>query len=134
MFFVFGNLDYVTVFSIAPFIHENTITIIGLLLLLAAMGKSAQMGLHTWLPDDFIHIYTISTNGETYIVFFSNFASKSEQGPSPDPTAKINARTVSGFLYSFLLGLLISRDLVCRTHKQSETARLVHQTFDKSED
>lgn len=51
MFFVFGNLDYATVFSIAPFIHENTITIIGLLLLLAAMGKSAQIGLHTWLPD-----------------------------------------------------------------------------------
>lgn len=51
MFFVFGNLDYATVFSIAPFIHENTITIIGLLLLLAAIGKSAQLGLHTWLPD-----------------------------------------------------------------------------------
>lgn len=51
MFFVFGNLDYATVFSIAPFINENIITIIGLLLLLAAMGKSAQIGLHTWLPD-----------------------------------------------------------------------------------
>jgi NADH-ubiquinone oxidoreductase chain 5 len=51
MLFVFGNLDYSTVFSLSPFIHENTITIIGLLLLLAAMGKSAQLGLHTWLPD-----------------------------------------------------------------------------------
>jgi NADH-ubiquinone oxidoreductase chain 5 len=51
IFFVFGNLDYATVFSVAPFIHENSITIIGLLLLLAAMGKSAQIGLHTWLPD-----------------------------------------------------------------------------------
>jgi NADH-ubiquinone oxidoreductase chain 5 len=51
MFFVFGNLDYSTVFSIAPFIHEDIVTMIGLLLLLAAMGKSAQLGLHTWLPD-----------------------------------------------------------------------------------
>ena len=51
IFFVFGNLDYSTVFSIATFINETIITIIGLLLLLAAMGKSAQLGLHTWLPD-----------------------------------------------------------------------------------
>lgn len=48
---VFGNLDYATVFSIAPFINETAITIIGLLLLTGAMAKSAQLGLHTWLPD-----------------------------------------------------------------------------------
>ncbi len=51
IFWVFGNVDYATVFSIAPFINETAITIIGLLLLLGAMAKSAQLGLHTWLPD-----------------------------------------------------------------------------------
>jgi hypothetical protein len=51
IFFVFGNLDYATVFTLAPFINETLLTIIGLLLLFAAMGKSAQIGLHTWLPD-----------------------------------------------------------------------------------
>lgn len=51
MFWVFGNLDYATVFSVAPFINETAITIIGLLLLVGAMAKSAQLGLHTWLPD-----------------------------------------------------------------------------------
>lgn len=48
---VFGNLDYATVFRIAPYINETAITIIGLLLLSGAMAKSAQLGLHTWLPD-----------------------------------------------------------------------------------
>nr|UHB41884.1 NADH dehydrogenase subunit 5 [Apiotrichum gracile] len=48
---VFGNVDYATVFSVAPYINETAITIIGLLLLVGAMAKSAQLGLHTWLPD-----------------------------------------------------------------------------------
>ncbi|BEJ18309.1 NADH dehydrogenase subunit 5 (mitochondrion) [Cutaneotrichosporon spelunceum] len=48
---VFGNVDYATVFRIAPYINETAITIIGLLLLIGAMAKSAQFGLHTWLPD-----------------------------------------------------------------------------------
>ena len=47
---MFGNLDYATIFSIAPYMNETAITIIGILLLMAAMGKSAQIGLHTWLP------------------------------------------------------------------------------------
>ncbi|RYE27646.1 MAG: hypothetical protein EOP45_00405 [Sphingobacteriaceae bacterium] len=53
IFWVFGNVDYATVFSVAPFINETAITIIGLLLLIGAMAKSAQIGLHTWLPDNF---------------------------------------------------------------------------------
>lgn len=45
-----GNLDYNTVFSLAPYINENIITIIGICLLLGAMAKSSQVGLHIWLP------------------------------------------------------------------------------------
>nr|YP_010963390.1 NADH dehydrogenase subunit 5 [Raffaelea arxii]WNK75979.1 NADH dehydrogenase subunit 5 [Raffaelea arxii] len=45
-----GNLDYSTVFSLAPYINENIIIIIGICLLIGAMAKSSQVGLHVWLP------------------------------------------------------------------------------------
>lgn len=47
----FGNLDYSTVFSLAPFVNENVVTIIGICLLIGAMAKSSQIGLHVWLPQ-----------------------------------------------------------------------------------
>jgi NADH-ubiquinone oxidoreductase chain 5 len=46
----FGNLDYATVFSLAPYMNENVITVIGICLLIGAMAKSSQVGLHVWLP------------------------------------------------------------------------------------
>ncbi len=46
----FGNVDYSTVFSIAPLVSENIIIIIGTCLLIGAMAKSSQIGLHVWLP------------------------------------------------------------------------------------
>lgn len=46
----FGNIDYATVFSLAPFMSENIVTIIGMCLVIGAMAKSSQVGLHIWLP------------------------------------------------------------------------------------
>ena len=46
----FGNLDYSAVFSLAANINENIVTIIGICLLIGAMAKSSQIGLHVWLP------------------------------------------------------------------------------------
>ncbi|THV65873.1 hypothetical protein D6C84_09343 [Aureobasidium pullulans] len=42
----FGNIDYSTVFSLAPFMSEDVITLIGICLLIGAMAKSSQIGLH----------------------------------------------------------------------------------------
>ena len=46
----FGNIDYYTVFSLSPFLNENIIAIVGICLLIGAMAKSSQVGLHVWLP------------------------------------------------------------------------------------
>jgi len=46
----FGNVDYTTVFSLAPYYSENIIIFVGICLLIGAMAKSSQVGLHVWLP------------------------------------------------------------------------------------
>ena len=72
LFALFGSIDYATVFSLAPFMNETAITIIGLLLLTGAMAKSAQIPLHSWLPGSMegptpvsalIHAATLVTAG-----------------------------------------------------------------------
>ena len=46
----YGNVDYATVFILAPYMSENIVSIVGICLLIGAMAKSSQIGLHIWLP------------------------------------------------------------------------------------
>jgi len=49
IFWLFGSLDYTTVFSLANNINTDLINLIAIIFLIGAIAKSAQIGLHTWL-------------------------------------------------------------------------------------
>ncbi|HEV2264841.1 MAG TPA: NADH-quinone oxidoreductase subunit L [Stellaceae bacterium] len=61
VYLIFGSLQFDTVFAAVPDAAHHTIGFLGhqvdaititcILLFIGAMGKSAQLGLHTWLPD-----------------------------------------------------------------------------------
>src|SRR4029079_13390409 len=82
LFFVtFGTTDFTTISANADQVSEGTMTALGLLLLLAACGKSAQVPLQSWLLDAMegptpvsalIHAATMVTAG-VYLVVRSNF-------------------------------------------------------------
>jgi len=87
IFIIFKTCDYSVVFSLVPHVsgasysllgfEVDALSAIGLLLFVGAIGKSAQIGLHTWLPDAMegptpvsalIHAATMVTAGVYLII------------------------------------------------------------------
>ena len=114
----FNTLDYQTVFDKAPLFAAATITLIPghewslmsficICLFIGAMGKSAQMPLHVWLPDSMegptpisalIHAATMVTAGIFMVARMSPLYELSETA--------LSVILVIGACTAFLMGLL----------------------------
>ena len=112
IFYLFGTVNYSEVFELIPTIIEkdliflgikiNAIDLICLLLFIGAMGKSAQILLHTWLPDAMegptpvsalIHAATMVTAGVFLVVRCSPIYEYSELA--------LNVITIVGMITAF---------------------------------
>jgi NADH-quinone oxidoreductase subunit L len=113
-----GSLDYVTVFGqaeqiasqtlqIFPGVDWNAITVVCILLFIGAMGKSAQVPLHVWLPDSMegptpisalIHAATMVTAGIFMVARMSPLFELSEMA--------LSFVLVIGATTAFFMGLL----------------------------
>ncbi|MDH5484683.1 MAG: NADH-quinone oxidoreductase subunit L, partial [Gammaproteobacteria bacterium] len=113
-----GSMDYVEVFAKAPELADKTIslvpgydwslmTVICILLFIGAMGKSAQVPLHVWLPDSMegptpisalIHAATMVTAGIFMVARMSPLFELSETA--------LSFVLVIGAITAFFMGLV----------------------------
>jgi len=118
IYLYFGSLDYAAVFAVAPQLVQQTLTImpgvdwnlltvICILLFVGAMGKSAQVPLHVWLPDSMegptpisalIHAATMVTAGVFMVARMSPLYELSETA--------LSVVLVIGAITAFFMGLV----------------------------
>ena len=126
IYLVFHSLDYATVFScaaalssthvsiLAGLLNPSALDLIGILLFIGAVGKSAQLGLHTWLPDAMegptpvsalIHAATMVTAGVFLIARSSPLLEHS--------SLALSVITIVGAMTAFFAGMigLVQHDL-----------------------
>jgi len=108
MFATFGSVNFAGVFGAAPSASTGVVTAIGLLLLLGACGKSAQLPLQSWLLDAMegptpvsalIHAATMVTAGVYLIVRSSPLF-----GLSPDARLAVAIVGAATLLFGAIIG------------------------------
>nr|UAD89511.1 NADH dehydrogenase subunit 5 [Gracilaria changii] len=116
IFYIFQSVDYSIIFSLSPLFNDYYLnfggiyiyglTLIGIFLFIGAVGKSAQLGLHTWLPDAMegptpvsalIHAATMVTAGVFLLIRFSPLIEFS--------STVLNILVIFGSLTAFFAGM-----------------------------
>lgn len=92
---VFLSLDTATLFGLAPIVNENILTAITIALTIGVMGKSAQLGLHAWLPHAMEGFKKFSVSKSVRYALSSYKPYLFQKG--------IGSLTVSGIVATFLL-------------------------------
>jgi NADH-quinone oxidoreductase subunit L len=141
VFYAFGTIDFDTVFLAAPEMQGKTFEFLGMeldllttlciLLFIGAMGKSAQVPLHTWLPDAMegptpvsalIHAATMVTAGVFMVARFSPLFEYSD-------TALIVVTVVGAFTAFFAATVGLVQNDIKRVVAYSTCSQLGYMFF-----
>jgi len=140
-FVLFNSLDFDTVFGKAPAVTHTVMNFLGwqvpalslccILLFIGAMGKSAQLGLHTWLPDAMegptpvsalIHAATMVTAGVYMVARLSPMFEYS-------PTALALVGVIGGTTCMFAASIGMAQNDIKRVIAYSTCSQLGYMFF-----
>jgi proton-translocating NADH-quinone oxidoreductase chain L len=141
LFYYFRSLDFSIVFNLVPYFREvylsfiyfefKILDVVSLLFFVGSMGKSAQIGLHTWLPDAMegptpvsalIHAATLVTAGIFLIIRCSPIFEFAE--------FTLSFITLIGGLTAFFAATIaVSQDDIKKVIAYSTCSQLGYMTF-----
>jgi proton-translocating NADH-quinone oxidoreductase chain L len=141
LFYFFRSLDFSIVFSLAPYFQNvdllfmdfrwKSLDVICCCFFVGSMGKSAQIGLHTWLPDAMegptpvsalIHAATLVTAGVFLIIRCSPLFEFAQ-------TTLTFIMLIGGFTTFFAASVAISQDDIKKVIAYSTCSQLGYMVF-----
>jgi proton-translocating NADH-quinone oxidoreductase chain L len=141
LFYFFRSVDFSIVFVLSPYFKEISLSILGhnfgclncicFFLFIGSIGKSAQIGLHTWLPDAMegptpvsalIHAATLVTAGIFLIIRCSPLFEFAE-------SSLLIIMVIGGFTSFFAATVAITQDDIKKVIAYSTCSQLGYMIF-----